>query len=221
MSFLSAYRAFLFCLAHLAFCAVMTAKVVCEACNNTWMSDIENRHAKPTMTPLIKGDVKIPIRQSEARSLALYAFKTAVILDHTQRDREPFFSRRIRQAFRNGLDIPQSVRMWMGAYLPGDLRVNYDVGYWNGNIAPAYPVQQFVLTCGIGCFAFQVVAVKQMRSIKLNPLLGFEDLAIPFWPNLIKSFVWPAREACGAVRSFSSFTNGGTWWMGSFRGSAR
>jgi hypothetical protein len=31
------------------------AKVVCEQCNNTWMSDIEEQHAKPVLTPLVTG----------------------------------------------------------------------------------------------------------------------------------------------------------------------
>src|ERR1700677_4836142 len=61
------------------------AKVVCGPCNNTWMSEIESKHAKPVMTPLIKGDSAFPIGSSEAHSLALFAFKTAVVLDHAHR----------------------------------------------------------------------------------------------------------------------------------------
>src|SRR5271154_5981831 len=55
------------------------AKVVCQRCNNTWMSDIENDHAKPAMTDLITGKVDVPITESKARSLALFGFKTAVV----------------------------------------------------------------------------------------------------------------------------------------------
>jgi hypothetical protein len=51
-----------------------TAKVVCKSCNETWMSNIENQHAKPVMTDLIIGKVDIPIPQSSARSIALFAF---------------------------------------------------------------------------------------------------------------------------------------------------
>src|ERR1017187_10244882 len=62
-----------------------TAKVVCESCNNGWMSDIESHHAKPALTPLITGEMDIPINLERAQSMALFAFKTAVILDHSQR----------------------------------------------------------------------------------------------------------------------------------------
>src|SRR5215469_6552046 len=53
-----------------------TAKVVCQACNNTWMSRIESLHAKPVMTDLIRGVLDISFSQSAARSVAIFAFKT-------------------------------------------------------------------------------------------------------------------------------------------------
>ena len=94
-----------------------TARVVCEPCNNTWMSDIESTHAMPVMTPLIKGDSALPIGSSEAHSLALFAFKTAVVLDHAnRRDKTPFFSSRIRYSFRRDLVIPGTVQMWLCGY---------------------------------------------------------------------------------------------------------
>src|SRR5215813_678214 len=55
------------------------AKVVCENCNNTWMSRIEGL-AKPVLTPLIEGDKVVPIDQSAARSIAIWTFKTAVVI---------------------------------------------------------------------------------------------------------------------------------------------
>jgi hypothetical protein len=68
-----------------------TAKVVCKPCNETWMSKIEGDHAKPSMEDLITGKLDIPIMQSRANSIALFGFKTAVVLDHLRRDPEPFF----------------------------------------------------------------------------------------------------------------------------------
>jgi hypothetical protein len=37
-------------------------RVVCEKCNNTWMSDIEHNHANPVLTPLVTGQMNIPNR---------------------------------------------------------------------------------------------------------------------------------------------------------------
>src|SRR5713101_1714265 len=59
------------------------ARVVCETCNNTWMSNIET-NAKSAMSGLIRGETGV-ISQSCADSIALFAFKTAVIFDHIRR----------------------------------------------------------------------------------------------------------------------------------------
>jgi hypothetical protein len=32
----------------------LTAKVVCEQCNNGWMNDLENNEAKPALTDMIR-----------------------------------------------------------------------------------------------------------------------------------------------------------------------
>src|ERR1700675_4231730 len=74
------------------------ARVVCEPCNNTWMSQTEAR-TKKVMTNFILGK-QGPITQSCADSIAIFSFKTAVIFDHIRRDREPFFSRSVRHTFR-------------------------------------------------------------------------------------------------------------------------
>jgi hypothetical protein len=69
-----------------------TARVVCEACNNGWMSKMENHHAKPVLTPLITGhDSKIEITQEIAKSIASWAFKTVVVLDHAHHRNVPWF----------------------------------------------------------------------------------------------------------------------------------
>ena len=67
------------------------AKVVCKQCNEGRMSDIENLHAKPAMADIILGKLDLAISQQRARSIAMFAFKSAVVLDHVSRGREPFF----------------------------------------------------------------------------------------------------------------------------------
>jgi hypothetical protein len=67
------------------------AKVVCKTCNETWMSDIESKHAKPSMTDLIRLRWPLVIDEKRANSLAIFAFKTAVVFDHVARNRPPFF----------------------------------------------------------------------------------------------------------------------------------
>ena len=88
------------------------ARVVCEPCNNTWMSHIENR-AKPVLSRFILGEAQT-ICQPDADVIAPFAFKSAVIFDHIRFDHaKPFFSRSARHRFRTERAIPASVRMFL------------------------------------------------------------------------------------------------------------
>ena len=95
----------------------LTANVVCKPCNEGWMSNLESRHAKPSMRDLILGDKGITVSESRARSMAIFAFKTAVVVDHMYRRPLPFFSRSIRYRFAKSLTIPENVMMWFAGFL--------------------------------------------------------------------------------------------------------
>jgi hypothetical protein len=182
-----------------------TAKVVCEKCNNTWMSNIESQHAKPAMTALMIGKKNVPIPQASAHSIALFAFKTAVVLDHTQRKREPFFSRRVRYAFRQHLDIPRTLHMWMAGFA-SRTSVHFHTGYYKGTLPPSNPLEMYICTCGIGHFVFQVVAQKQIGFTGFYPRTGFEKLAVPLWPRVWPQFVWPAANVLRTLKDFDAFS---------------
>jgi hypothetical protein len=56
--------------------------VVCEPCNNGWMSDLENKDAKPAIKDLIVSDKIVKLSPERLKSIARFAFKTAVVADH-------------------------------------------------------------------------------------------------------------------------------------------
>ena len=61
----------------------LTANVVCKPCNEGWMSDIESKYAQPAMEALIiGGKTDFTISKARAKAIALFAFKTAVVIDH-------------------------------------------------------------------------------------------------------------------------------------------
>lgn len=179
------------------------AKVVCEPCNNGWMSEIESLHAKPAMTDLIDGKLNIPLPQSRAYSIALFAFKTTVILEHLNRSRSVrFFPRQIRHRFRQTLEIPHNVRMWMTGFLPpgqGRCFTSYH------ELPNSDSLELYVCTYGIGRFVFQVVAERRPTFLTLFPILGFEYLAVPFWPHIPDGFEWPPEAILETVKDFDSF----------------
>jgi hypothetical protein len=154
------------------------ARVVCRQCNNGWMSQLEAKYAKPAMTDLILGK-EVPLTQSCARSIALFAFKTAVIFDHVKRDREPFFRDSSRHRFSRSLTIPFGISMWIAGFLPmGKGEVH--TAYHEGSISPTNPIRIYVCTYAVGHLVFQVVAARQRGFVPFSPRQGFESIAIPF-----------------------------------------
>jgi hypothetical protein len=55
-------------------------KVVCEPCNNGWMSGLETR-TKPVLGPMIIGQEQM-LRTRDQRLLAFWAVKTALMVEH-------------------------------------------------------------------------------------------------------------------------------------------
>lgn len=183
------------------------ARTVCKKCNETWMSDIESEHAKPALTPLITGQSNIPIGLSDAHSIALFAFKTAVILDCAHAGGTPYFSRRIRHAFRQHRAIPFTVNMWFCAYGGHRWGGQFKTVYLKGQASPSNHFLMYVCSCAIGAFVFQVVAVKQIGGAMFTPLPGFEHLAVPFWPALPRDFIWPPPFALASKQQFEAFAD--------------
>ena len=184
-----------------------TAKVVCKSCNEGWMSKIESLHAMSALTPLITGEMNIPIDPERAHSISLFAFKTAVVMDHQQRRPEgPFFSKRLRYAFRLHHTIPSTVRMWLCGYKNHRGNAQFKTGYTKSEFPPGNTFWMYICTCAIGHFVFQVVAVKQIGNSRFRAS-SFEDLAVPFWPAVPRGYVWPSQYALDGIEQFESFAD--------------
>ena len=134
------------------------ARVVCEPCNNGWMSDLENHHAKPTLSNILLGQpVSLPAKS--IASLAAFTFKMTVVTDHMRSTRKPFFKPSVRSAFRRSLRVPSNVQMWLAAF--------HEPGSRNGLLRSYYvnvpnerygDFQYLVVTWGIMPFMVQSVA---------------------------------------------------------------
>jgi hypothetical protein len=179
------------------------AKVVCEACNNGWMSEIDGQHAKPALLDLISGKLDIPVTQSRAASIALFCFKTASVFDLIGKNQKPFFAIADRYAFRKSLTIPSNVNMWMAGFVPIG-KGNVHTGYFAGSTSPVNRIRMYLCTYAVGHFVFQLVAAR--TSQRLEPMPGFECVALPFWPRFESGVVWPLPFALKTVQDFDSFS---------------
>jgi hypothetical protein len=168
------------------------------------MSGVENDYARPSMSELIAGKLNIPIDQARADSIALFGFKTSVILDHLRRDAEPFFERAARHEFRNSLTVPDNLRMWLTGFLtPG--RGEISTSYGKASPGSEKNLELYVCTYAIERLVLQIVAFKQSGILKVAPKDNF--LAVPFWPQIVPNFVWPPADILRNVAEFNLFSD--------------
>jgi hypothetical protein len=180
--------------------------VVCGKCNSGWMSELENNHAKPAMVNLILDKRGTRVGLSRARSIALFAFKTAVIFDHLARKRPHFFERSARHEFRKSLTIPLNVAMWLTRYGPS-ARGEANTAYHEGRPTPERSIEIYVCTYSVQSFVLQVVSYKTVGVGAFSPENEFP--AIPFWPKLIpeNGIVWPPIVSLNSLGEFNAFSD--------------
>ncbi len=186
----------------------ITAKVVCKPCNEGWMSNLENRHAKEAMTDLIIGDKDFTISHMQAQAVARFAFKTAIVVDHMKRDGDLFFPRSVRHQFKHSLKIPRNVQMWLCGYLPmgsGNL-----LPFWYEKVfSTGEHLKMYVCTYSVGHFVFQAVCADVIGVPSFSPHESFEYLSIPFWPTLPSDMQWPPADVLRTKQDFERFA--GRW----------
>jgi len=168
----------------------ITAKVVCKECNEGWMSNLEQHHAQPNLADMILGK-NTAISPSQARALARFAFKTAVVIDHMRREEPFFFPRSVRHHFAKSLTIPRTSQMWFAGYAP---RVSGRVypEWYEHHLDSENFIKLYACTYGVGHLVFQVVSAQYPPiSRSFAPRTDFKHLAIPLWPNIPQGITWP------------------------------
>jgi hypothetical protein len=182
----------------------MKARVVCKKCNEGWMSKLESEHAEPAMSDLILAK-DVLISESRAKSIAVFAFKTAVVVDHMGRDK-PFYTTTARREFAHSLTIPRNVNIWLAGLFPmssGRCNSLYPEIYFE---APRY-LKLNVCTFAVGHLVFQVVGAQYIEIPDFGPKPGFEHLAVPIWPPIQQDIGWPLPNVLKYRSDFESFSN--------------
>ena len=178
----------------------LTARLVCQPCNNDWMSELENDYVKPILSdPILRGDA-IRFTVDDQVTLAAWAFKTAVLIDHmTSTRRRPFFSAAVRRRFATTLMLPEGVQIWIMGHNATRLkrRTAYYVSHY---LKPASArlkhFEFYVVTFVVGHFAFQVFAPRKPNRVHrrlpvLRPDSIWKDLTLRVWPSSGRTISWP------------------------------
>jgi hypothetical protein len=114
---------------------VIKAKVVCEQCNNGWMSDLENE-TKLIMSPLV-ADLAVTISEGEQKVLARWTVKTAMMLDAAcRRGRELCHAQASRERLRTHKEVPRLTAIWLGRFFRHELFSRGGRGWFTINEIP-------------------------------------------------------------------------------------
>lgn len=181
--------------------------VVCKPCNEGWMSDLEAKHASPAIKPLILSPNSVTLTTEQLVSISIFAFKTAVIGDHTERQKLPFFPALIRRKFANTLKLPIGFQVWIGCISESDPHHGvFRRHYWEAPTKARHGFQIYGTTWGVGRFVFQCTATRWRKRGDRRHMLphltqdhNWDSFAIPVWPMLDGPFIakWPPARHLG------------------------
>lgn len=126
---------------------ITKAKVVCQPCNNEWLSQIDNEAAS-ALKSLIQGESETQLDAEAQTVVAAWIFKSALIFEAAQGSRAGRLSA-LRQPFAQHRRAPDSVTIYVGP-------------------APPVPLVLDALPKGTGLALFGVRTAEAVAKITLN-----------------------------------------------------
>jgi hypothetical protein len=183
----------------------MTARVVCGECNNGWMSQLEDQHAKVAMQHLLLGNNVAMINFKDMAAIAAYAFKTTVLANHKSLTRTPFFSPAERFRFRRTLQIPNGVQVWIACRKSIRYRGVWTSSFGKFNKKDTLSFSYYVCTWNFGNVVLQLLAGKwdSKERRKTIPFPGvpqseyWKHGVVQIWPLPISDVEFPPPKVIG------------------------
>jgi hypothetical protein len=173
-------------------------RVVCDECNNGWMSDITNA-ARHTLYGCIWHERPATLLRLGILAVVHLAFLKAAVIDFA--DKRGFFSPGMRQRFFLTLQPPDGTQVWIAWFRSRRVTANYS--HLDGLTIPTGRFRGFeiaVYTYVVGHFAIQLtcpVWCKPSKRKSSAPIIVqapiWDRAAIPIWPH-IDAATWPTSE---------------------------
>jgi hypothetical protein len=172
----------------------LLVKRVCGDCNNGWMSRLEN-DAKPILESIL--DDKLDVLNVPAQcTLALWAVKTAMVLETIDANQTWFYSENERRLMRVLQVIPQRTSVWI-AKCSHQPNVHSEARH----LQPASDeagAHALAVTMAFGPAAFQVVTVRPPAEVPADATVTYDvsdgpwdQTLVQIWPTSHKTQVWP------------------------------
>jgi len=183
----------------------LKAHIVCEPCNNGWMSDIESE-AKPIMRNMILRASWVSLLPLGIATIATFLFKAAVVADcNRPSGGNRFFSYEVRRRFRRSLAIPVGVQMWISVVRrKGKAGGRFSAAYVTIEVGKFRGFQFYVFTYIIGALVLQLTAPRWVGAgkrpqfkPKLTQNSQMDNSSIAFWPSNGSPITWPPSVYLG------------------------
>lgn len=170
------------------------------------MSALEGA-TRPIMAPLVL-DIAIPLDALQQWTMALWAVKTAMVMESvTARERPYFYTQDERHRLRTSSALPLNTSVWLGRHFGGPL-----LQHWGTNVRDGIPeapttIKGFVNTLAFHRLAIQVITVRipsvyRDTPINIQPKPGpWDRLLIPISPAERK-VDWPPSLSIDDTTAF-------------------
>jgi len=162
------------------------------------MSALESRNI-PILGSLMQ-DICVPLDIEQQTSVALWATKTAMVLDSVRKSEHRRFHKRAEcERLRQSSLLPDLSFIWLGRYAESTL------GLFGTDIRLFDPIPEIFPTIGhgsvntivVGHLAIQLLTIHLLpeysdRTIRVGPNTGdWHRITVGIWPAEQKSVVWP------------------------------
>jgi hypothetical protein len=182
-----------------------TINTVCHKCNNTWMSQLEQKNI-PALSAMVDNK-PFKIDRGRQRLLREWSVKTAMINDSVKvRDgNEKFYTREERVKMRMSCAIPNRTQIWIGQ-LDGSHLGIHGTDFTITRSGKTRLGEGSVTTIYMGYFVTQILTAHLRPEfahldIPISPKPGdWNRKLIETWPTVKKEVPWPP---------VAPFTNGG------------
>lgn len=191
----------------------VTLPVVCDECNNTWMSDISNR-TKTIIEPSIRRDVPRDLDVLDILTLTTFAFMKSAVLDWSALDseRQPIISRAMCLTFRDSLSadppgdvsFPLGLQVWIARYRR---RYVMEAQAFTEELTHSHHLKGYrvlIVTYVIGSFIFQIVCPRYAGLFgKRSPPPYFtiinDERSALIWPDVTFASWPPSQHVDGST----------------------
>ena len=143
---------------------------------------------------MIRGRDRVPVTSAEQETLAVWAAKTAMMLDRASST--PVIPTGYFHQVRQRKAALSCQRVWIGAYLSSgeNLAAWSDHVPWHVGIAATEPPNAHVTTFSVGHVVFQVLGHFTRGEVRVDDQRDFKDGLAEIWPAGDGSLEWPPNH---------------------------